>query len=44
MVKTSLNDTYLGGRTTTGMKNELSTFHKMYYDKETGVMVNKLVN
>ena len=44
MVKTSLKDTYLGGRTTTALKNEVSTCRQMYYDRETRVMVNQSVN
>ena len=44
MLKTALKDTYLGGTTTTTLKNEFATFRKIYYDKENQVMVNQLVN
>ena len=44
MVKTALKDKYLGGTTTTALQNKVSTFRKMYYDRETWVMVNKSVN
>ena len=44
MVKTSLKDTYLGVTTPTALKNEVSTFRKIYYDKETQVIINNLVN
>ena len=44
MVKTALKDTYLGGTTPTALKNEVSTCQKMYYDRETRVMVNQSVN
>ena len=44
MVKTALNDTYLGGITNTSPKNEVSTCQKMYYDRETCIMVNQSVN
>ena len=44
MVKTSLKDTYLGGTTPTALKNEVSKCWKMYYDRETRVMVNQSVN
>ena len=44
MVKTALKDTHLGGTTPTALQNEASTLWKMYYDKETCVMVNKSVN
>ena len=35
MVNKSLKDTYLGTTTTTALKNEVSTLHKMNDDKET---------
>ena len=44
MVKTALKDTYLGGKTPTALQNEVSTFRKTYYDRETRVMVNRSVN
>ena len=44
MVITVLKDTYLGGTTPTALKNEVSIFRKMYYDRETRVMVNQSVN
>ena len=44
MVKTALKDTYLGGTTPTALKNEVSIFQKMYYNKETLVVVNQSVN
>ena len=44
MVKTALKDTYLGGKTPTALQNEVSACRKMYYDKETWVMVNQSVN
>ena len=44
MVKTSLTDTYLGVTTPKVLKNEVSTFQQIYYDRETRVMVNKSVN
>ena len=44
MVKTALKDKYLGGTTTTALQNKVSTFRKMYYDRETWVMVNNSVN
>ena len=44
MVKTSLKNTYLGGTNTTAPQNEVSTWRKMYDNKETQVMVNQLVN
>ena len=44
MVKTALNDTYLGGKTPTALQNEVSTCRIMYYDRETCVMVNQSLN
>ena len=44
MVKTALKYTYLGGKTHTELKNEVSTCRKMYYDREIRVMVNQSVN
>ena len=43
-LKTALKDTYLGGTTPTALKNEVSTFHQMHYDRYTHVMVNKSLN
>ena len=44
MVKTALKDTYLGVTTPTALQNEVSTWQKMYYDKENRVMVKHSVN
>ena len=44
MVKSALKDTYLGGKTPTELKNEVSTCRQIYYDIETHVMVNQSVN
>ena len=44
MVKTDLKDTYIGGTTPATLQNEVSTCQKIYYDKETRVMVNQSVN
>ena len=44
MVKTALNDTYLGGTTPTALKKEVSPFRQMYYDRDKIVMVNQSVN
>ena len=44
MAKTALKDTYLGGTTPTALKNEVSTCRKMYYDRETRIMVNQSWN
>ena len=44
MVKTSLNDTYLGGTITTVPQNDIYTCQQMYYNKETRVIVNQSVN
>ena len=44
MSKTALKDKYTGGKTPTALKNEVSTCRKMYYNKETWVMVNQSVN
>ena len=43
MIKTALNDTYLGGTTPTALQKEVSTCQNMYYDRETSVMVNQSV-
>ena len=44
MVHTALDDTSLVETTPTALKNEVSTFWKMYYDKETWIMLNQSVN
>ena len=44
MVKTALKYAYLRGINTTVIQNEISTCRKMYYDRETRVMVNQSVN
>ena len=44
MVKRTLKDTYPGGTSPTALQNEVHTFRKMYYYKETCVMVNHSVN
>ena len=44
IVNTALKDTYLGGTTHTALKYEVSTSRKIYYDRETHIMVNQLVN
>ena len=44
MLKTALKDTYMGITTSTAIQNEVSTCRKIYYDKETRVMVNQSVN
>ena len=44
MVKISLKDTYLVGTNPTELQNEVSTCRKMYYDRETRVIVNQSVN
>ena len=44
MVKTSLKDTYIGGKTPIALQNEVSTCRQIYYDKDTRVMVNQLLN
>ena len=44
MVKAYLEYIYIGGTTTTALQNEVSTFRKIYYDRETRVMVNQSVN
>ena len=44
MVKTALKDTYLWGKTPTALQNEVTTFRKMYYDKDNQVMINQSVN
>ena len=41
MVKTALKDIYLGGTTPKEAKNEIYTYRKMYYEKETWVMVDQ---
>ena len=44
MVKTALQDTYLGITTPTALKNEVATCRKMYYDKENQVLINQSIN
>ena len=44
MVKTALNDTYLGGTTPTELKNDVSKCQKMHNYRETQVMINQSVN
>ena len=44
MVKTALNNTYLGGTTPTALQNEVSTFREIYYNRETRIMVNQSLN
>ena len=44
ILKTALKDAYLGGTTPTALKNEVSTFRRMYYDRQNHVMVNKSLN
>ena len=44
MLKTALKDTYLGGKTSTALQNEVSTCPIIIYDKETQVMVYQSVN
>ena len=44
MVKTALRDTYLVGTTPKALKSEVSTCRKIYYDRDTRVMVNQSVN
>ena len=44
MVKTALNYTYIGGGTPTALQNEVSTWRKLYYDKETRVIIKQSVN
>ena len=44
MVKTSLKDKYLGGKTPTALQNEVATFRNMYYDKVDRVMINQSTN
>ena len=44
IVKTALKDKYLGRTTRTALKNEVSTWRQMYYDRYTRIMVNKSVN
>ena len=44
MVETALKDTHLGGTTPTELQKEDSSCQKIYYDKETKVMVNQSVN
>ena len=43
-VKIVLKDVYFGGTTPTELQNEVSICPKMYYDRETRVMVNQSVN
>ena len=38
------NETYLGGTTPTELQNDVSTWRKMYYNKENWVMFNQWVN
>ena len=44
VIKTDLKGTYLGRATSTALQNEVSTCRKMYYDRETFVMINQSVN
>ena len=44
MVKTALKNTYPGGTTPAALKNEVSTYRKTYYNKETRVIVHQSVN
>ena len=44
MVKTALNDTYLGGTNTTALQNKVSKWRQMYYDRETQIIFNHSVN
>ena len=44
MLKTALKDKYLGGTTPTALQNKVSMCRKMYYDRETCIMVNQSVN
>ena len=44
MVKTVLEDKYVGGKIPIALKNEASTCRKMYYDRYNFVMVNHSVN
>ena len=44
MVKTSFKGAYLGGTNPTALQNEVSTFCKMYYDRENLVIVNQSLN
>ena len=44
MVEKSLKDKYIEGTNPKELKNKVSKFQEIYYDKETRVMVNKLVN
>ena len=44
MVKTALNDTYLGVTTPMSPQNEVDTCRKMYYDKDNQVVINQSVN
>ena len=44
MVKAPLKDTYLRGKTTKALKNEVSLGHKLYNNKETRIMANESVN
>ena len=41
IVKKYLKDTHLGVTNPTALKNEVSTFRQIYYDKKTRVMVNQ---
>ena len=44
MVEKSLKDKYIEGTNPKELKNKVSKFQEIFYDKETRVMVNKLVN
>ena len=44
MVKTDWLDTYLEGGNPMALKNEVSKFRQMYYDRETHIMVNQSLN
>ena len=44
IVNTALKDEYLGTTTPAALKSEVSTCRKIYYDRETRVMVNHSVN
>ena len=44
MVKIALNYTYLGEKTTTALKNEVSICRHIYYYEEARVVVNQAVN
>ena len=44
MVEKYLKYTYIGRTTPTALKNKVSKFRKIHYDKKTRDMVNPLVN